>query len=76
MAALVFETGVESHPQIKITLVDLEREEVTFQWVGGPHGGDCSESFTVSLEEHGETTVNGMVALISAEMIARLPSEE
>lgn len=76
MASLTFETGVESHPEIAIDSIDLKRELINFRWVGGPHSGECAETFTVTLADHGEMTVNQMVAAIAAEMTSRLPGQE
>ena len=73
MAALVFETGVATHPQISIKSLDLENGTVVFNWLGGPYGGDCAESFEISVSEHGEMTVSDVIALIVAQMIAGLP---
>ena len=73
MAALVFETGVATHPQISIKSLDLENGTVVFNWLGGPYGGDCAESFEISVTEHGAMTVSEVIALIVAQMIAGLP---
>ena len=73
MAALVFETGVATHPQISIKSLDLENGMVVFNWVGGPYAGDCAESFVISVTEHGAMTVSEVIALIVSQMVARLP---
>ena len=73
MAALVFETGVTTHPQISIKSLDLENGTVVFNWLGGPYSGDCAESFEISTETHGTMTINEVIALIVAQMIAGLP---
>ena len=73
MAALVFETGVATHPQISITNLALVNGTVIFNWLGGPYGGDCAESFEISVSEHGEMTVSDVIALIVSQMVARLP---
>ena len=73
MAALVFETGVATHPQISIKSLDLENGMVVFNWAGGPYAGDCAESFVISVTEHGAMTVSEVIALIVSQMVARLP---
>ena len=75
MASLVIDTGVESHPQISIDALDLKSGLIIFHWVGGPHGGDCAEQFELTLEDHGEMTVNEMVEAITTAMIAKLPEQ-
>lgn len=76
MASLTFQTGVESHPEIAIDSIDLQRELINFRWIGGPHGGECAEVFTITLTDHGAMTINDMVAAISAEMVSRLPAQQ
>jgi len=73
MAALVFDTGVPSHPQIKIKQLDLEAGQVTYQWIGGPYNGDCSEVFVISIAVHGTKTVAEVVQELVAQLIAKLP---
>jgi hypothetical protein len=72
MASLKFKTGVESHPEIEVTGVDLTGEMVNFRWVGGVYAGDCSKEFVISTTEHGEMTLNQIIAMLSAQMVATL----
>ena len=73
MASLVIDTGIESHPQISVDQVDLKGGRITFRWIGGPYAGDCSEEFPITLEDHGDLTLNQMVQAISADMVSKLP---
>lgn len=76
MASLVIDTGVESHPQISIDTIDLAREQIGFKFLGGPYGGDCMEPFTITLEDHGDMTMNELAAAIAADMVAKLPDSD
>lgn len=75
MASIVFETGVESHPTISIDNINLIAGRIDFRWIGAGHNGDCSEQFPISTAEHGELTINEMVALFTAYMIAKIEGE-
>ena len=72
MASLIINTGVESHPQISVDTADFRNGLITFRWIGGPYAGDCAEPFPISLTDHGELTINQMVAGIAQAMIATL----
>lgn len=73
MASLIIDTGVTTHPKIEITGVDFEKELVNFRWIGGVYSGDCSESFVISIADHGALTLTQIIEALSAEMISRLP---
>lgn len=75
MASIVFETGIESHPEISIDNINLAAGRIDFHWIGGGHVGDCSEEFQVSTAEHGELTVNQMVELFTAYMVQKIQGE-
>jgi len=72
MASLVIDTGVATHPQISVDQLDLKNGRINFRWIGGVYAGDCSEVFPISLAEHGEMTVNEVVAAVTAYMISTL----
>lgn len=75
MASIVFETGVESHPTISIDNINLIAGRIDFRWIGAGHRGDCSERFEISTAEHGELTINEMVALFTDYMIEKIEGE-
>lgn len=75
MASLIVNTGSATHPQIAITQIDLERDQITFRWLDGPYSGDCSESFSVSLSEHGDMTLNEVAAMVAGHMLSLLAGE-
>jgi len=72
MAALKIQTNVASHPEIEITGMDFEQSLVNFRWVDGAYAGDCSETFVLSIAEHGEMTLTQIIEALSQQMIALL----
>lgn len=74
MASLVLDTGIPSHPQISIDSMDFARGQICFHWIEGPYSGDCVDQFALTLADHGEMTVNEVVAAISAQMISQIPA--
>ena len=75
MASLIIDTGVATHPQISVDTADFRNGLITFRWIGGPYTGDCAEPFLISLDDHGDLTLNQMVSAISAALIAKLNAE-
>jgi hypothetical protein len=72
MALLKIQTNVDSHPEIEITGMDFEKSLVNFRWIGGTYAGDCSETFVLSIAEHGEMTLTQIIEALSQQMIALL----
>lgn len=72
MASLILDTGVETHPQIAVDAADFKNDLINFRWIGGPYSGDCAEPFLISIAEHGELTINQVIAGIAQAMIATL----
>lgn len=75
MASLIIPTGAETHPEIAVDSADFAGGQIIFRWIGGPYAGDCAEPFPISLAEHGELTLNQMVAAITAHMVSKLPGQ-
>jgi hypothetical protein len=72
MTALKIQTNIETHPEIEITGMDFEKSLVNFRWIGGTYAGDCSETFVLSVAEHGEMTLTQIIQALSQQMIALL----
>jgi hypothetical protein len=52
--------------------MDFEKSLVNFRWIGGAYTGDCSETFVLSVAEHGEMTLAQIIQALSQQMIALL----